>query len=105
MVAFPMDAVKWLLAFGPFLNKVFIPQFHELFHYDHGPTLAAMIETIVDQAREQGRGLLIVIGIGFHFISHSPYDPGSTMAAFLPQVRNNDFSRCDDHVMLSKEWQ
>lgn len=105
MVAFPMKAVEWSLTFGPFLKKVSIPQFHELFHYEHGPTLAAMIETIVDQAREQGRGVLIVIGIGFHFISHSPYDPGSTMAAFLPQVRKSDSSRCDDHVMLIKKGQ
>jgi hypothetical protein len=32
------------------------------------------------------RGVLIIIGIGFHFISQSPFDVGSTMAAFLPQV-------------------
>mmetsp|Transcript_66983 Transcript_66983/g.97989 ORF Transcript_66983/g.97989 Transcript_66983/m.97989 type:complete len:164 (+) Transcript_66983:1-492(+) len=60
--------------------------FHELFHYDHGPTLAAMLDSFIDNSRVTGRRLLLVMAPGFHFISHSPFDAGSMMASFLPQL-------------------
>jgi len=60
--------------------------FHELFHFDHGPTLAAMIDSFLLQARRQGRRLLLVMAPGFHFISQAPFDAASMMASFLPQI-------------------
>ena len=58
--------------------------FHEMFHFDHGPTLSAVIDSIIDESRRDGRGAVVIVAIGFHFISQSPFDPGSTMASFLP---------------------
>ena len=43
--------------------------FHELFHYDHGPTLAAMIESFVRESQASGRRLLLVF---FRFLFFRP---------------------------------
>jgi len=45
-----------------------------------------MIETIINESRLKGRGVVIIVAIGFHFISQSPFDAGSTIAEFLPHV-------------------
>lgn len=60
--------------------------FHELFHYDHGPTLAAMLDRFIEDSRTTGRRVLLVMAPGFHFVSQAPFDAGSMMASFLPQL-------------------
>ena len=59
--------------------------FHELFHFDHGPTLAAMLSTLSAQSRSTGRRLVLAMAPGFHFVSQAPFDAATMMASFLPQ--------------------
>ncbi|EKX31590.1 hypothetical protein GUITHDRAFT_149209, partial [Guillardia theta CCMP2712] len=54
--------------------------FHELFHFDHGPTLAAMIDTFLLQSRRQHRSLVVL----FFFTSIVSYLTLSS--SFLPQI-------------------
>lgn len=35
--------------------------FHELFHFDHGPTLAAMLQSFIHKSRSAGRSLILVM--------------------------------------------
>jgi hypothetical protein len=54
-----------------------------------GPTLAAMLQTFIGKSRATGRALLVIMAPGFHFVSQAPFDAGSMMASFLPQVNNS----------------